>query len=53
LVAERYTIADMCLFAYTHVAHEGGFDLSRFPHIKAWIERVKAEPGHISITQEL
>jgi glutathione S-transferase len=52
-VAERYTIADICLFAYTHVANEGGFDLSRFPHIKAWIERVKAESGYISITQEL
>lgn len=52
-VGERYTIADICLFAYTHVAHEGGFDLSRFPYIKAWIERVKAEPGYISITQEL
>jgi len=52
-VAERYTIADICLFAYTHVAHEGGFDLSRFPHIKAWIERVKAESRYISITQEL
>ncbi|MCV3215696.1 glutathione S-transferase family protein [Plectonema radiosum NIES-515] len=52
-VAERYTIADISLFAYTHVAHEGGFDLSRFPHIKAWIERVKAESRYISITQEL
>jgi glutathione S-transferase len=52
-VAERYTIADISLFAYTHVAHEGGFDLSRFPHIKAWIERVKAESRYISITHEL
>jgi glutathione S-transferase len=52
-VGERYTIADICLFAYTHVAHEGGFDLSRFPHIKAWIERVKAESRYISITEEL
>lgn len=51
-VAERYTIADICLFAYTHVANEGGFDLSRFPAIQAWIERVKAQPGYISITQE-
>ncbi len=52
-VGERYTIADICLFAYTHVADEGGFNLSRFPHVKAWIERVKAEPRYISITQEL
>jgi glutathione S-transferase len=52
-VGERYTIADISLFAYTHVANEGGFDLTRFPAIQAWIERVKAQPRHISITQEL
>jgi glutathione S-transferase len=50
-VGERYTIADIGLFAYTHVADEGGFDLSRFPAIQAWLERVKAQPHHISITQ--
>lgn len=44
-----YTIADIGLFAYTHVAHEGGFDLTRFPAIQAWLERVKAQPRHISI----
>ncbi|WP_392532424.1 glutathione S-transferase family protein [Nostoc sp. C117] len=54
LVGERYTIADIGLFAYTHVADEGGFDLTKFPAIKAWIERVKAQPRYISIkdTQE-
>lgn len=51
-VAERYTIADISLFAYTHVAHEGGFDLTNFPAINSWIERVKAQPGYISITQK-
>ncbi len=51
-VGERYTIADIGLFAYTHVADEGGFDLMRFPEIQAWIERVKAQPQHISITQK-
>ena len=51
-VGERYTIADIGLFAYTHVADEGGFDLIRFPEIQAWIERVKAQPQHISITQK-
>ncbi len=51
-VGERYTIADIGLFAYTHVADEGGFDLKRFPEIQAWIERVKAQPQHISITQK-
>lgn len=48
-VAERYTIADIGLFAYTHVAEEGGFDLTGFPAVRAWLERVKAQPGHIDI----
>ncbi|MBW4562175.1 MAG: glutathione S-transferase family protein [Mojavia pulchra JT2-VF2] len=51
-VGERYTIADIALFAYTHVAHEGGFDMTQFPAIQAWIERVKSQPGYISIQQE-
>ncbi|MBH8551340.1 glutathione S-transferase family protein [Nostocaceae cyanobacterium CENA357] len=51
-VDERYTIADIALFAYTHVADEGGFDLAKFPAIQAWIERVKAQPSYISITQD-
>jgi glutathione S-transferase len=49
-VGERYTIADIGLFAYTHVADEGGFDLRQFPAIQGWLERVKAQPHHISIT---
>lgn len=53
LVAERYTIADIALFAYTHVADEGGFDLTLFPSIQAWIERVKSQSRYISITQEM
>lgn len=48
-VGERYTIADISLFAYTHVADEGGFELIRFTAIQAWIERVKAQPKYISI----
>ncbi|PSO53583.1 MAG: glutathione S-transferase [Cyanobacteria bacterium QH_8_48_120] len=50
-VDERYTIADIGLFAYTHVADKGGYDLSKFPAIKAWLELVQAQPQHISITQ--
>ena len=50
LVAERYTIADIALYAYTHVAQEAGFDLSSYPSIGAWLERVAAEPGHVLIT---
>jgi glutathione S-transferase len=45
-----YSIADITLFAYTHVSHEGGFPLDDFPKIRAWIERVKAQPGFIPMT---
>jgi glutathione S-transferase len=50
-VAERYTIADIALYAYTHVAHEGDFHLGRYPHIRAWLARVASQPGHVPITQ--
>jgi glutathione S-transferase len=50
-VAERYTIADIALYAYTHVAEEGGFALAPYPAIRAWLARVAAEPGHAPITQ--
>jgi len=50
LVGDRYSVADISLYAYTHVAHEGGFDLEPYPWIWAWIERVAAQPGHIQIT---
>ncbi|HSE82487.1 MAG TPA: glutathione S-transferase family protein [Gaiellaceae bacterium] len=46
----RYTIADIALYAYTHVADEGGFDLGGYPAIRAWLERVAAQPGHVPIT---
>ena len=49
LVDERYTIADIGLYAYTHVAHEGGFDLSRFPAVQTWLQRVKAQPDHVTM----
>jgi glutathione S-transferase len=50
LVADRYTVADIALYAYTHVAPEGGFELEGYPAIRAWLERVAAAPGHIPIT---
>ena len=50
-VAERYSIADIALYAYTHVADEGGFDLNRFPAILSWLDRVRTQPKHIPITQ--
>jgi glutathione S-transferase len=49
-VAGGYTIADIALYAYTHVAGEGGFDLERFPAVGAWLERVRAEDAHVPIT---
>ncbi len=51
LVAERYTIADIALYAYTHVADEGGFDLGPYPLIRAWLDRVADQPSHVLITQ--
>jgi len=45
--AGRYTIADIALYAYTHVAGEGGFDLARFPAVTAWLARVEAQPGYV------
>jgi len=49
-VADRYSIADIALYAYTHVAGEGGFDLGPYPAIRAWLDRVAAEPRHVPIT---
>lgn len=46
-VADRYTIADISLYAYTHVAAEGGFALDEYPHINAWLARVASRPDHI------
>jgi glutathione S-transferase len=48
-VAERYSIADVALYAYTHVAHECDFDLAPFPAIREWLARVAAEPGHVAM----
>jgi glutathione S-transferase len=43
------TLADLSLYAYTHVAHEGGFEMERYPAIRAWLDRVAAVPGHVPI----
>ncbi|CUR45260.1 glutathione S-transferase family protein [Alloalcanivorax xenomutans] len=51
MVGERYSIADIALYAYTHEAHEGGFDLSLYPHVQAWLDRVCGQPGHVTIEQ--
>ena len=46
-VGDGMTLADIALYAYTHVADEGGFDLTPYPAIRAWLDRVAAEPGHV------
>lgn len=50
-VANRYTIADIALYAYTHVAHEGEFDLSRYTHINKWLDRVKNQKRYAAIVE--
>ena len=48
-VDERFGLADIALYAYTHVADEGGFDLDHYPQVNAWLARVAAQPGHVTI----
>jgi glutathione S-transferase len=50
-VAQTYTLADIALYAYTHVANEGGFDLTPYKAVSAWIERVASQPGYVSLYQ--
>jgi glutathione S-transferase len=50
-VGNRYSIADISLYAYTHVAAEGDFDLSKFPAILAWFDRIVRQPNYLTITQ--
>ena len=51
LVAEQYSLADIALYAYTHVAHEGGFDLAPYPRVRGWLDRVASQPGWVPITE--
>ena len=44
---ERYTIADIALFAYTHIAEDGGFDLGAYPRIEQWLKHVRQQPGFV------
>jgi len=50
-VAERYSIADIALYAYTHVAETGGFDLRGYPRVKNWLARVLAQPRYVAMAQ--
>jgi len=47
--ADRYTVADIALYAYTHIGHECGFDLTGYPAIRAWLKRVAEQPDHIAM----
>jgi glutathione S-transferase len=49
LVGDAYSIADIALYAYTHVAPEGGFSLQPYPAVEAWLARVADQPGHVAI----
>jgi glutathione S-transferase len=49
-VGNEPSIADIALYAYTHVADEGGFDLARFPAVLHWLERIRSLPGYVPIT---
>ena len=50
-VGGSYSVADIALYAYTHVAEEGDFDLGRYPHMRGWLDRIADQPGHVLITQ--
>lgn len=47
MAAGRFTIADIALYAYTHVCGDGGFDLEQYPHIQRWCDRIAAQPGYV------
>jgi glutathione S-transferase len=49
-VAERYTVADVALYAYAHLAHECDYDLTAFPAIRDWLDRVAAQPAHVPMS---
>ena len=51
--ANTYTIADIALYAYTHMAHQCDFDLSLFPAVRSWLARVANQPGHVAMDSEL
>ncbi len=51
LAADRYTIADINMFGYVSMAHEGKYDMSRFPAIGVWLDRVRAQPGWIPLLE--
>lgn len=51
VASDRYTIADIALYAYVHLAPDAGMDLSKYPNVSAWLDRVKRQPGHVALMQ--
>ena len=49
LVGDSLTLADICLYAYTHIAEGGGFDLAAYPAVQAWLKAVEGEPGYVAM----
>jgi glutathione S-transferase len=49
LAGDRFSVADIALYAYTHLAHQGGFDLQPYPGVLRWLARIAARPGHVDI----
>ncbi len=52
LVGDRYTVADLAVFSYVSLAHEGSYQMDRFPNINRWLDSVKAQPGWIGILEQ-
>jgi glutathione S-transferase len=50
--ADRYTVADIALYAYTHLAHECDFDIASFPAVRAWLDRIASEPGYVPMLKQ-
>jgi glutathione S-transferase len=51
-VDDSYSLADIALYAYTHTADEGGFDLDGYPAVRAWLSRVEGTPGYVAMRQK-
>lgn len=49
LAGQTYSVADISLCAYTHLARDGGFELEEYPAMLAWLERVQNDPGHVGL----
>ena len=52
-VSDRYSIADIAIYSYVHAADQGGYDLTKFPAIQTWCNRVRSQPNYISIATSI